>query len=438
MNLLTTVLRWLESDKPHLRAKAQEELEEAVKRSYGKESDFGEERQVALRSLERCIDSNRNDTICCSHLSYKSFDAPAAWDAPYAIQHVTFRAAEPEKYPYHVGEELIIPLSGAIRFSVLSPRADNPLRFRLDNSKLLRPGAIHRLNCQLPHNAWSEAPGGGDSTALIVFRDLRGKSGSITRDAWKEKLKEQRDLGPSPRRIFGADILGKLGPEADYHPAFHLAPVLWGLGQRLRLHREMLGLTQKAVAAAHRRFEEKGHIGTPNVDSAWISRVEGDRGALRTSDLVSLSRILDIRPESLLSPPDWTWQAQALDQAAPLLAPPDAAREPHFLHGRVLSLKRGEQQELGTREQGVDLRRFVCGQYFRALIVTTGRVDVQVDSASCLSEQQQVEVKDGLFKLETGQVLHFNGALPASITAKVNSSVLLLEHSSLCSCRRVQ
>lgn len=338
-------------------------------------------------------------------ISYDSYSPPAFWELPYQLLRLNMGKVAQDEFLYHGGEEILVPLSGAIRYHFFwcdPSKGQNSLG--RDELEPLKPGSIIRINPELPHHAWASVKEG--ATAWMITRPMSNTKTSI----YLNTQQDAPDLHPTPRRV----------KEEDLKKPGQYALRAWGLSEKIKLQRFRSNLRIAQVAA---------HCG---IDASHLSRIENSETNVSLDTLLRIGKFLSIDLDRLMAPPPWGYDVASLslrepDEASPYSAPllgnfgPQETSQPgHFLHPIFWKVGAGRQldRELKLKE------RF---NHPASWIVLSGRVIMNVPKGN----------KDGISELvEKDSVLHLRESPPKKLHALEDSELLQIVYSGECFCHK--
>ncbi len=322
----------------------------------------------------------RTDIERADGISYESFN-PAPWDQPYSILRVRFEPLPKKDFIYHGGEELLVPLAGAVQYHFFwSPGGRDPRPETLDTP--LRPGSLIRIRPQLPHHTW--AAGRERAEAWMIIRHFSDTAAAISLDA----PFESPDLHPPPRRVTKQDL-------AD--PG-RFALIAWGIAERIRLHRERANLRLAQLAHAC------------EIDPSHLSRIENADTNVSLDTLVRIARCLRIGLADLVAPPSHAYETGSFPSKRGRGLRPQAVLstvEPHLLHPVCWDAPAGWKGPIHTP----------AGR--SSWIVLDGRVIFEAGTPELV---------------EAGSVIHFRGPAPARLHAMEESRLLEIRYAGECPC----
>src|SRR5207248_1923734 len=92
----------------------------------------------------------RNDLpVGDDSIAYEDYSAPAVWGLPYSVLRVKVEPRPHEQFMYHSGEEILFPVTGAIKYLFIHADGGRPSRFDVTVDE----NEIAKINCQIPHHA---------------------------------------------------------------------------------------------------------------------------------------------------------------------------------------------------------------------------------------------------------------------------------------------
>ncbi len=338
--------------------------------------------------------AQRTDIQSAENVAYKSFNAPSLWNVPFSVLRVHLDHTPRNDFVYHGGEELLIPISGRIRFHFFcnndAQRADVKVA-----ENIISPGELIRINSQLPHHAW--AVDECDAEAWMVLRHLGSAEASIRVNYdWTGM-----DLHSAPRAL----------RENDLQVPGRYAMISWGIAERMRLSREQANLRVSQVANAC------------GIDAAQLSRIENAEIDAPLETLIRVARFLRIGIDNLIAPPPWQRQIFHLPDANEKSADPlhvrmakPPARE-HFLHPSWRYLPAGASVEINEQP-------WLSMGAVASWIVMAGRLIVNIRGL----------VENSVELLEEGSVVHFRRAAPFRIQALESSEIVQIVYEGACTC----
>lgn len=323
------------------------------------------------------------------HIDYQEYSAPDLWRPPYAIVRVGFSAKEPgNRYMAHSGEEVLLPISGAVQYQAWWSPGGKLQRVTLE--KPIVPGAVVRWSPQVPHHTW--AANGSDAEAWMVLRDPHSAASSVTiLPPWAADLEARRLL---------------TSEQLDTPIEFALRA--WDVGPALARCREDAGLSLRDI----------GYF--CGVDPTQLSRIESGSAAANISleAFIRVARFLRVGLVNLIENADWFCLTDKIGSVAkdgyvvPLrLRPPGD----HRVHVRVLDFEPNQGE--------VDLRPIDDAPVMTWVIVAgSGLVSFR--------ERNQVRLE----AVSEGGVVHFRRNAPTRVEARSKLRVFEVTYSTLCRC----
>jgi len=332
-------------------------------------------------------------------VAYERF-GPDAWEAPYVIIRATVNSkANAEKvFHYHLGEELLTPIDGAVTYEYHWLRGEQ--------KEVVERGSLLRMNCQLPHRNWASEQ---DTHVWMAVRPETRSTASFGMETTPnvvEKLSQS---------ISGTDVKnpGKF------------ALVALGLQPLLKIARHRAGLTIDKLAVLC------------EISQSSASRLED----LKTSNLSipTLEKIaekLDLDLSRVFPSFSWDHLRAKLDGSLRPAAPLKSTIPPtrHYLHPIQWQLKAGERIEEVVyhkkpeeQEHGHPSRLEwpkLGADSMHSLIVLAGRLLVDIGDQD---NPQSIA-------LNTPGVLHLRNNPTFSMQALTACSVLHIVYSSVCVC----
>ncbi len=344
------------------------------------------------------LPTKRTDVKNEDGITYDSFSPPALWEAPYSLLRVQFEPVVKKDFMFHSGEELLVPISGQVRYHFFwSPGGTSPTVDILDPP--LGPGSIIRINPQLPHHTWAVGKAGAE--AWMIFRHLSETATAISLDSDFYSATAEH---PAQRRM-------KL---KDLKDPGRYALVAWGLAEKIRLHREQANLRIAQLAFGC------------GIDPSHLSRIENADTNVSVDTLVRIARFLRIGLEDLIAPSPWCREVadfprhdgpEGVEGRPVLGGTPGAA---HHLHPAYWEMKSGAGADVDP-----------AGAFYResmsSWIVLSGRLIFEVRTALGTTGEL----------IESGSVIHVRGETPLKIQALQDSEIIQItcSHSGQCACK---
>jgi transcriptional regulator with XRE-family HTH domain len=330
----------------------------------------------------------RTDVEKADGIDYESYNPPA-WDLPYSLLRVRFEPLPKKDFIYHGGEELLVPLGGAVVYHFYwSPGGEPP---RTVVAPPLRPGAIVRINPQLPHHTW--AAGRAPAEAWMLFRHLSDTAAAISIDS---ALDDSPAHHPTPRRVARPDL-------AD--PGRY-ALIAWGLAERIRLARERANLRLAQLAHAC------------EIDPSHLSRIENADTNVSLDTLVRIARVLRLGLADLVTPPARDREVAALPrrkgrspERRPLLSPWPG----HLLHVSLWD---------APASSTADVAAATPPGARSSWILLEGRAVLEIPAPGA----------GGHELLEAGQAIHFRHGAAAKLLALQDTRAIHVVYSAACPC----
>ena len=313
-------------------------------------------------------------------IGYLSFDAPADWHVPYAIEYATFaRSSEPDQFMHHAGEELLMVLRGKINYVLVSKPNEAE---RLPQP--LGPGKLVRVNCSLPHNAWTTSK---SAEAWMIFRDIRETASAIA-----TPFEQQRpSWGP------------RLLPLSAFERPAHWALAAWGIADQLRTERERSRLSLRQVAVSS------------DLDPSYLFRIESGDANVTIDALARVAGVLGVRLEETVAPSDWNYRiddvgANTLRRRKVSQRPLTPPTVPHRLHGESVLLTKGVSWSVPDTDGAPE-----------SWIVLSGLITIESEARPPVT-------------VHPGSVLHIRDNCPATFTTHQPSALLRIRYSERCAC----
>lgn len=378
----------------------------AAKEEFEREFPAAAESTYRLQRLGEGLPVHRTDANEKDGITYESYSPPAFWEIPYQVLRLQLRKVTQREFIFHGGEELLVPLAGAIpyHFFWCDPNKKDKRLPDRDEIAPLKQGSIIRINPELPHHAW--AAGKEGATAWMITRPTSNVGTSI----YLNTQLEADYLHPTPRRVKASD-LRKPG---------QFALVAWGLAEKIRLQRFRSNLRVAQVA---------GHCG---IDPSYLSRIENADTNVSLETLLRIGRFLRIDLDRLMAPLPWGYEVGTLSlpkqkqlpaYEAPLYAPiaPQNSFQPnHFLHPIYWEIRAGQQSEKLSLKPGDPY----C--HPSSWIALSGRVIMDIRKG-----------KERISELvENDSVLHLREHPPLKIHALEDSKLLQIAYSGECFCKK--
>jgi transcriptional regulator with XRE-family HTH domain len=312
---------------------------------------------------------------------------------------VRFEPLVKRDFIFHSGEEILIPLSGQIRYHFYwSPGGEKPAVDVLDPP--IKPGWIIRINPQLPHHTWAVTNGGAE--AWMIFRHL---SESATAISLESEFYSATAEHPAPRRM-------KL---KDLKDPGRFALVAWGLAEKIRLHREQANLRMAQLAYGC------------GVDPSHLSRIENADTNVSLDTLVRIARFLRIGLEELIAPAPWCREVVSFprdtvrgEHAAGQSLLSKTPHNPHHLHPLYWQVDSGSTRMIRTSGNS-------SAGSMSSWIVLSGRLIFEVGASFAQTNELA----------ESGSVIHVRGGVPLRIQALEDSQIIQIAYSSSghCTCK---
>jgi transcriptional regulator with XRE-family HTH domain len=376
---------------------------EAAKAEFERDFSAVSESSYRLLRLGEGQAVRRTDAEAKDGISYDSYSPPAFWELPYQVLRLRMEKVTQDEFLFHSGEEILVPLSGAIRYHFFwcDPSRGQTSLGR-DELEPLKPGSIIRINPELPHHAWASVKEG--ATAWMITRPMSNTKTSI----YLNTQLEAAELHPTPRRI----------KEDDLKKPGQYALRAWGIADRIKLQRFRSNLRIAQVAA---------HCG---IDASHLSRIENYETNVSLDALLRIGTFLGIDLDRLMAPPPWGYDVASFslrehDEASPYTAPLSGAFSPqnspqpsHFLHPIYWKIGAGRQlDKLKLKDAKFN--------HPASWIMLSGRVIMDVRRGD-----------DSIAELvEKDSVLHLRDSPPKKLQALEDSELLQIVYSGECFCR---
>jgi transcriptional regulator with XRE-family HTH domain len=317
-------------------------------------------------------------------IGYEDFSPHALWGLPYSILSVRVDPQAKDYFMYHGGEEILIPVAGAIKYRFFWTEGGTP-PVEQDLDEPVRYGKAIRINPQIPHHAWGV--GEEPARAWMVMRHASDSATALS----------SREEAPRPPRTIRPDSLRS---PAQY------ALVAWGIAEAIRIHRERAELSVNQLAQLCR------------VDAGQLSRIERVHGSANVS-LEALLRVashLRLPLSQLLDQATWLWKLANLPDAVEKSPRPRpifgrVETQPHRLHTAFLRIP--------DRSRYVPDAREIAGDAV-SWIVLKGRAIIEMDTSPEIVDE--------------GDVIHFRRSLPTEVEARGPTEILQITHSAVCKC----
>lgn len=351
--------------------------------------------------------AERND-MTDRTIRYSDYSPPSLWGVAYSLLRVEVEPKEKSELMFHAGEEVLIPVTGTVRYRFARP---SPAGVTTED-KTVSAGEAIRIIPQRPHHAWAV---GSDATVWMAMRYASDSArGVVTTDT---RLYEPPEKYAIPRTV----TLEQLQSPATY------AFVAWGLSELIRVHRQRANLTIEQLAKIC------------SLDAALLSRIEAvQRRAVTTGTNLTLDGLIRIAEFLGLPLPQLIEQAvQRPYQHEPDLHPSASsgitARSvlgspliAHHLHLHALEFHEGVEAIAPAS------CRFRTGTA-ASWIVLKGAITVGLEIEDPF---RLAKADEGLTRvtLAEGSVLHFRTARPSTILSHENAKVVQIVHSTDCGC----
>lgn len=349
-------------------------------------------------------------------ISYEDFSPPRVWQVPYGVVKATFKSDEQSYYMSHVGEELLIPITGDVKYHVFSSLGGSK-PFRGVLKKNMVPGEIIRINPQVPHHTWTES---GSATAWMILRDLSDEWLALgeTSDRNIELVEEieRQDEPYRPTRVH---------TEAELSDPQFYALTAWGISDRIRIHRQRAGWSISELAKS------------VHIDAALLSRIENvsPKSKIPVSAIIALTQKLGIEL-NLWESPTWNgYRSNLFPKKKPnspdkkLLIELDGIAPPsrHYLTAATIRLNKGQVADFPIDECGRVPEAFCSARnvIFASWFVLSGQAIFELEAMDGNGRTQGELV-------EEGGVLHTRQKVwPSQIVATQPSEVMGVFYSPL-------
>lgn len=377
---------------------------EAAKAEFERDLPAAAESSYRLLRLGEGQPVHRTDAEAKDGISYDSYSPPAFWELPYQLLRLRMEKIAQDEFLFHGGEEILVPLSGAIRYYFFwcDPSRGQTSLAR-DEIEPLKQGSIIRINPELPHHAWASVKEG--ATAWMITRPMSNTKTSI----YLNTQLEAAELHPTPRRV----------KEEDLKKPGQYALRAWGIADKIKLQRFRSNLRIAQVAA---------HCG---IDASHLSRIENYETNVSLDALLRIGKFLSIDLDRLMAPPPWGYDVASLslredDEASPYVAPltgafglQDSSQPGHFLHPIYWKVGAGQQlDKLKLKDAKFN--------HPASWIMLSGRVIMDVrKGADSISEL-----------VEKDSVLHLRDSPPKKLHALEDSELLQIVYSGECFCKK--
>lgn len=326
---------------------------------------------------------DRVDVAPEDNITYHGYDPPALWNIPYSVQLVRFPSKRPHSLMYHPGEEILIPLHGAIQYRFYwGDEQAKPKLFSMPSA--VRPGTILRVNPQIPHHTWAE---GHEASAWMFFRHISNSPSAVILDT---------DANTKPKRRITAMALKKPGK---------YGLIAWGISEAIRTARLQSGLTVAELSQV------------AGTSPSSLSRIEDAKVNASIDLVLRICRILNINLLDLLISARWAYEEGTLifgeTDGSPLRR---VQNPPHFLHPYTLQIAKNKDRIVPTCDA-------LIGPSFASWIILKGKIVVDLaplDGRSVL--------------LDTGMVCHFCAPREVNVHALEHTELLKVTYSAHCHC----
>jgi transcriptional regulator with XRE-family HTH domain len=337
--------------------------------------------------IERGSDAGRIDVSPADEITYSSFDPPPSWNLPYSVQQVRFGTKPKQDYMYHEGEEILIPIAGAIQYHFFASK-NGKIPTEITLPKPLKKSEIIRINPLIPHHTW--AAGETEAKAWMIFRHPSGSDALVLNGA-----------GPStPRRRRTASQLQEPG---------QYALISWGISEMIRSARLRSGLTVDQLA-------KRVHASTSS-----LSRIEEARSNVSLELLQKICNTLHLSFTDQIIATQWHYQSRQIpasvsqEQSLPLLHEP--IPKAHYLHPMFYSLAKGQNVHVQAAHGSLDS--------YATWLVLEGQVLFDLTN-----------LKGRTVLIDRGTVVHLRSSKFVTIQALESSRLVQIRYSAGCTCEK--
>ena len=289
-------------------------VQDAIRSAVPKEllSDF------LIVHRDEGIASMRVDIKEADKIQYVSFSPPAYWGAPITVLKMDLDST-PVKTSYvcHGGEELVIPITGSIRYNFYWSPGKAPLK---PCSVAFPPDRLATINPSLPHHGWSDIDGTSSAWLILYHNPESSAALNVASNLRNAKIKSDR------RRIKQDD----LKDPGEY------ALVAWDLADRIRTQRQRLDLTIQELA------------GLANIDPSHVSRLESASANYSLETLIRICDVLRIDLRGLLTAKRWSSESVVLSRHAIMGCAWAKSGHPHKVHPRYFRIRKNDSTTLNS------------------------------------------------------------------------------------------
>lgn len=354
------------------------------------------------------------DIVPEDEIRYESFSPPASWNTAYSIQRVHLGPKEKNEFVFHPGEELLIPVRGAVGYHFYwSPGSSVPQRILLQPP--VSAGKMIRINPQIPHHAWGAKE---DAVAWLILRHSMNSPIALVMDGDAPPFAERSPrAGKTPLEVrdpkaaasLRAPVRRRVTAQDLQRPGAY-AMIAWGISELIRDARQNSGLTTTDLAR---------QVG---IDPSSLSRLEEAKANVSIEMLARVCRALRIGIGERMASGGWIHESgevdsRKMDLGDPVLFAPQGA---HYLHPYLLHLHAGDRRSVETGR---------------------GKDPTQVSSWIVLRGKFLADLPQNLggksILVDTGNVIHFREKSKVSVHALQECEIVQIVHSQSCLCKPV-
>jgi transcriptional regulator with XRE-family HTH domain len=218
----------------------------------------------------------RTDAEGVHNIEYWTFDPPGFWESPYQLMQIEVGPAKPDRFFYHDGEELLIPIKGPeVHYDFFwAPAGKGFPNVYPEEGFTVRMNDAIRIAPRIPHRAWRTRKENNNdmATCWMITRPLANTAGQIY-IAWSDRDQNQS----SSRQILESEVTEKKKFIPGRYPL-----LAWGIAETIRLKRQRSNRSVSEVAK------------TCGINAAHLSRIENASTNASLKTLIKLFRELDI------------------------------------------------------------------------------------------------------------------------------------------------
>src|ERR1039458_2287918 len=235
-------------------------------------------------------------------IEYRNYSPMPLWGVPISFLKMQLQPVPKENsFVFHSGEEIVVPLTGRIRYSVMWSPGNEPPRARELN---FVPGEIAAINPSLPHHGWAL----GESPAeawLLLYHPVDSSA------AFDVAATVHNPQMTSDRKRFSTYELQQPGT---------YSLVAWGIADRVRTQRQRFGITIHQMAELI------------NIDASHLSRLENASTNPSLDALFKVCEFLRIDLRTLLTSTQWMEVREVLDDRKDRNCLLTTPHHPHKVH----------------------------------------------------------------------------------------------------------